>query len=324
MTINSTSPTGVSSVPRATGPVASGGAPAEEALPEALPYLTEVPRAQSGPNAAEVRALQRLLKAAGFDPGPVDGWFGPVTARAVRAFQQARGLTVDAEVGPQTWGAMGLKGAPRPGVRPSGPASGPNQASGLGLPPLPTGPGTAPASGSPHDRRHAWFLSQQPTAAFNPNEDVAGNGNCGPSSVTMIARPFGMLDITAAQVDAANEDTRRRMGESADEKKGTSFAGIERGLESYGLNAEVKGAPNYIEAIQAELARGRLVIAHVRATYLRPNATTGHYTVVTKIENGQVYLNDSSNKGGPIVISVDAFMAGVRARGTFAYVTAWP
>jgi peptidoglycan hydrolase-like protein with peptidoglycan-binding domain len=47
-----------------------------------------------GESGAAVRALQRRLLAAGVDPGPVDGRFGPRTDSAVRAFQQAHHLPV--------------------------------------------------------------------------------------------------------------------------------------------------------------------------------------------------------------------------------------
>ena len=53
-----------------------------------------------GPN---VMLVQSLLKRIGYDPGPIDGIFGPRTAQAVMAFQQNNGLTPDGIVGPATW-----------------------------------------------------------------------------------------------------------------------------------------------------------------------------------------------------------------------------
>jgi peptidoglycan hydrolase-like protein with peptidoglycan-binding domain len=47
-----------------------------------------------GDRGAAVRALQRRLLAAGADPGPLDGRFGPRTQAAVRAFQRAHHLAV--------------------------------------------------------------------------------------------------------------------------------------------------------------------------------------------------------------------------------------
>lgn len=53
-----------------------------------------------------VRWVQRRLHVQGFDPGPADGVFGPRTAEAVRTFQKAKGLEVDAVVGPITRAAL--------------------------------------------------------------------------------------------------------------------------------------------------------------------------------------------------------------------------
>ncbi len=57
----------------------------------------------------KVREIQEKLKDAGFDPGPVDGEFGPHTNAAVVAFQLAQGLAPDGEVGPQTAEALGIQ-----------------------------------------------------------------------------------------------------------------------------------------------------------------------------------------------------------------------
>jgi peptidoglycan hydrolase-like protein with peptidoglycan-binding domain len=76
-----------------------------------------------GARGAEVASLQEALRDAGFDPGPIDGDFGPMTRAAVIAFQQARGLDVDGIVGPQTRGALGGSApasGPAPVAAPSG------------------------------------------------------------------------------------------------------------------------------------------------------------------------------------------------------------
>lgn len=76
---------------------------------KSVPTLGLILRAT--PNAAasdNVRALQNALKAAGFDPGPMDGVFGEWTEKAVVNFQNSRGLIVDGIVGRDTGTALGL------------------------------------------------------------------------------------------------------------------------------------------------------------------------------------------------------------------------
>ena len=53
-----------------------------------------------------VEELQRRLTDLGFEPGPIDGMFGPKTRAAVRAFQKAYDLQVDGICGPGTWRAL--------------------------------------------------------------------------------------------------------------------------------------------------------------------------------------------------------------------------
>lgn len=50
-----------------------------------------------------VKLIQSLLARIGYNPGPVDGIYGPQTQRAVIAFQRDNGLTPDGIVGPVTW-----------------------------------------------------------------------------------------------------------------------------------------------------------------------------------------------------------------------------
>jgi putative chitinase len=63
---------------------------------------------KEGSNGVEVKQLQQALKDAGFDPGGVDGDFGPNTTAAVRAFQQDKGLSVDGVAGQETLAALGI------------------------------------------------------------------------------------------------------------------------------------------------------------------------------------------------------------------------
>jgi peptidoglycan hydrolase-like protein with peptidoglycan-binding domain/DNA invertase Pin-like site-specific DNA recombinase len=56
--------------------------------------------------AARVRALQRQLHTLGWQPGPVDGLFGPRTEAALLRFQTQAGIAVDGIAGPQTRKAL--------------------------------------------------------------------------------------------------------------------------------------------------------------------------------------------------------------------------
>jgi N-acetylmuramoyl-L-alanine amidase len=78
-------------------------APPHASEPPVLLRLTK-PRMKG----ERVKTLQRALKNAGCDPGPLDGDFGPQTAAAVTAFQLANGLVPDGEAGPVTLKALHL------------------------------------------------------------------------------------------------------------------------------------------------------------------------------------------------------------------------
>jgi peptidoglycan hydrolase-like protein with peptidoglycan-binding domain len=76
-------------------------------------------------NLPQVKELQDRLRAAGFDPGPSDGWYGQRTADAVKAYQQANNLAVDGDAGPQTLGRLGMAGAQQTPAQPTPPAETP-------------------------------------------------------------------------------------------------------------------------------------------------------------------------------------------------------
>ena len=63
---------------------------------------------QKGSTGSTVKQIQTKLKTWGYYSGSVDGVYGSATEKAVRAFQQKNGLTVDGKAGPQTLKAMGI------------------------------------------------------------------------------------------------------------------------------------------------------------------------------------------------------------------------
>lgn len=74
----------------------------------ALAPAVEAASYKKGSSGAMVTQIQTKLKNWGYYTGTVDGSYGSGTERAVRAFQQKNGLTVDGKAGDQTLAAMGL------------------------------------------------------------------------------------------------------------------------------------------------------------------------------------------------------------------------
>lgn len=63
---------------------------------------------KSGMKDSDVSELQQWLNDKGYEAGPVDGIFGPLTKQGVEAFQAAQSISVDGIAGPQTFGEMNL------------------------------------------------------------------------------------------------------------------------------------------------------------------------------------------------------------------------
>ncbi|MGB3511138.1 MAG: peptidoglycan-binding protein [Microcoleaceae cyanobacterium] len=62
-----------------------------------------------GDRGSKVKTLQVRLETIGFDPGPIDGIFGIKTIRAVKEFQQAKGIKPDGVVDKKTWETLSRK-----------------------------------------------------------------------------------------------------------------------------------------------------------------------------------------------------------------------
>ena len=64
---------------------------------DAVPTLTE----------NNIRQVQEALRKKGFDPGPLDGIFGPRTEESVRSFQDRYGMKASGKLDNQTLYALG-------------------------------------------------------------------------------------------------------------------------------------------------------------------------------------------------------------------------
>ena len=71
---------------------------------------------KEGSSGPEVTKLQQRLKEKGFDPGVIDGKFGPGTEAALIAFQKSEGLAADGIAGPRTLAELAGEAAPPAGA----------------------------------------------------------------------------------------------------------------------------------------------------------------------------------------------------------------
>ncbi|MEW6440191.1 MAG: YSC84-related protein [bacterium] len=65
--------------------------------------------APMGLSSSTVREIQQELQSKGFNPGPIDGQWGPQTSRAITEFQRSADLTPDGEPNRKTLQALGIE-----------------------------------------------------------------------------------------------------------------------------------------------------------------------------------------------------------------------
>lgn len=101
---------------------------------------------RDGDYGTDVIELQTRLKAVGYDPGEIDGEFGPNTESAVKALQTAAGILVDGEFGPDSLAALvkmeGTDDPDEPADDPEDEPAGPSVEISGGNAYIRTGPGT--------------------------------------------------------------------------------------------------------------------------------------------------------------------------------------
>lgn len=114
--------------------------------------------AQQKTQRARVSEVQQLLTDLGYEPGPVDGAYGPQTAEAIRQFLVERGRKVDVVV--NDWLVEDLKAALKEWSALPNPNAEPEAGS-----PATEQPGQAPAPAA---------ASQPPASAMSPHDFVAG------------------------------------------------------------------------------------------------------------------------------------------------------
>src|SRR5579871_4060552 len=88
------------------GPMTQAALARDSFRPSNSEPSSRVSTVRQGSKGPQVQALQQKLQAAGLDPGPVDGDFGPQTKKAVVQYQKLHGQDPNGVVGQQTWASL--------------------------------------------------------------------------------------------------------------------------------------------------------------------------------------------------------------------------
>lgn len=97
-----------------TSPSSAAPAGTSTPAPTPTPTPTQRRRLKPGGKGADVRGLQQRLKDLGYDPGTIDGRYGPTTQMAVWAFEKVNRIKVTSTLGKRFWAALDAPKTPQP------------------------------------------------------------------------------------------------------------------------------------------------------------------------------------------------------------------
>ncbi|MEW6441217.1 MAG: peptidoglycan-binding domain-containing protein [bacterium] len=142
----------------------------------------------AGLSSSTVRQLQQELQTKGYNPGPIDGQWGPKTSQALTEFQRSEGLSPTGSPGQDTLQALGIQEGGQ-GVRGYYGEEGPGSQKGsegrqpgsqgtqpeIGSPEPGSPSGGPESSGEPTQGTHGYYPPEEPGS--QRSEDLGGQGS---------------------------------------------------------------------------------------------------------------------------------------------------
>lgn len=155
-------------------------------------------------------------------------------------------------------------------------------------------------------RADAYFITQYRHRRYNPNQPNGNNANCGPTSLAMALRGFGLAADGAEQSRELIKKVRLAMTGVLDEGAWTYPFQVRDGARKLGLRSRT--VFTLAEIKKAMAVPGRMVVlnlnpapAYVDRLALPYNG--GHFALLTRIEGNRAFISDPL-ADGPIEISL--------------------
>lgn len=192
-----------------------------------------------------------------------------------------------------------------------------------GPPGIPAGTALTPATalrlaGTPLPSPERYFLTQVADPRYNPNQPAGMNANCGPASLAMALRAYGLTAAGENAPEGAPALVRRvrvAMTGAADERTWTYPAQVQTAARRYGLKAStVHGIAAIRDAMKVP---GRIVVVNLNpspayADRLKVRLDAGHFALVTGIEGERVALSDPLG-AGPLALTTSELAQALTA-----------